>query len=168
MSVAIRIPARLRDDMLGDLRRSHAFAYERVGFAYCKQCPVPSGQMLLAYRYTPTRDDQYIEDDTVGAKFNSSTIRAAMQIALDEEASVLHVHLHQHPGRPRMSKTDLHEMQALMPCFVNLCPKRVHGALVLSDDSATARLWGVDLPHEGLQASKITSVGAPLHFLGGP
>jgi hypothetical protein len=167
MNITLRIPSMLRDEMLADLRRPHAFAFERIGFVYCKQSRVPSGWLLLAYRYASTRDDRYIEDDTVGARFDSSAIREAMQVALDEVAAALHAHLHDHTGRPRMSKTDLLEMQALMPCFVNLCPERMHGALILSADAAVARVWGIGLPGEGVLASKITSVGTPLRFLGG-
>ncbi len=167
MNILLRIPEMLRDQILSDLRRPHQFAYERIGFVYCKQSRIPSGWLLLAYMYAPTGDDRYIEDNTVGAKFDSYAIREAMQIALDEAASALHVHLHDHAGRPRVSKTDLLEMQALMPCFVNLCPESIHGALILSADAAAARVWGVGLPGEGVLVSKITSVGTPLRFLGG-
>lgn len=167
MNILLRFPGMLRDHILADLRRPHQFAHERIGFLYCRQSRVPSGWLLLAYKYTPTGDNRYIEDNTVGAKFDSCAIREAMQIALDEAASALHVHLHDHAGRPRMSKTDLFEMQALMPCFVNLCPRSIHGALVLSSEAAVARVWGVGLPGEGVPVSKITSVGTPLRFLGG-
>ncbi len=167
MNVMVRIPGRLRDAILTDLRRSHVFAHERVGFLYCRQSSVPSGQLLLAYKYTPIKDEQYIDDSSVGAKFDSSSIRDAMQIALTEGAAVLHVHLHDHAGRPQMSGTDIREMQALMPCFVNLCPERVHGALVFSSDAAVAKVWGIELAPKGISVSKITSVGARVRFLGG-
>jgi diadenosine tetraphosphate (Ap4A) HIT family hydrolase len=167
MNITLRIPGDLLDIILTDLYRRHEFARERVGFVFCKQVPVPSGHLLLAYKYTPIRDKQYIENQTVGAEFDASAIREAMQLALDEDAAVLHVHFHDHPGRPSMSKTDNREMQALMPCFVNLCPKRVHGALVLSADRATARVWGTNLPPDGTSMTKITSVGARIRFLGG-
>jgi hypothetical protein len=166
MNIVLRIPDPLTGVILTDLRRPHAFAYERVGFVLCKQASVPSGLLLLAYKYMPIRDDQYIEDHTVGAKFDSSAIRNGMQAALSEAATVLHVHLHDHIGQPHMSRTDIHEMQALMPCFVNLCPERVHGALVFSADDAVAKVWGTPLPAEGSHVSKITSVGTSIRFLG--
>lgn len=166
MNIMLRIPGRLRDAMLTDLRRPHAFANERVGFVYCKQSSLRSGSLLLAYKYMPIRDDQYIEDHRVGARFDSSAIRDAMQLALSEGAATLHVHLHDHAGGPRMSGTDTREMQALMPCFVNLCPERIHGALILSADAAVAKVWGTALP-KGTPVSKITSVDANIRFLGG-
>jgi len=167
MNITLRIPGRLKGMVLNDLRRPHAFAHERVGFLCCKQASVPSGHLLLAYKYVPIKDEQYIEDHSVGAKFDSSAIRDAMQLALTEGVAMLHVHLHDHVGEPRMSGTDIREMQALMPCFVNLCPERVHGALVLSMDAAVAKVWGTKLPDEGAPVSKITSVGATIRFLGG-
>lgn len=166
MNIVLRIPDSLRDTILTELRRPHAFAYERVGFLFCRQSSVPSGKLLLAYKYTPVRDEQYIEDHSVGAKFDSSSIREAMQLALTEKAAALHVHLHDHAGEPHMSRTDAHQMQALMPCFVNLCPERVHGALVLSADAAVAKVWGTELPAQGTHVSKITAVGATIRFLG--
>lgn len=167
MNITLRIPGRLRDTILRDLRTPHKFACERVGFVYCKQSPLPSGCLLLAYRYMPVKDGQYIEDHSVGARFNSSAIRDAMQLALSEDAAVLNVHLHDHAGGPRMSGTDIREMQALMPCFVNLCPERIHGALILSSDAAVARVWGTTLPPKGTSVSKITSIDANIRFLGG-
>ena len=166
MNIALRIPDSLTEVILADLRRQHPFAYERVAFLLCKQTSVPSGLLLLAYKYIPIRDDQYIEDHTVGAKFDSSAIRDGMQAALSEGAAALHVHLHDHVGRPHMSRTDVREMQALMPCFVNLCPERVHGALVFSVSAAVAKVWGTHLPAEGTPVSKITSVGSSIRFLG--
>jgi hypothetical protein len=165
MRITLRLPVELLNTMLTDLRRSHPFAYERVGFLYCKQSAVPSGQLLLAHKYRPVGDHQYIKDRTVGAKFDSSAIRDAMQFALSEALTAFHVHLHEHPGQPQMSPVDIREMQALMPCFVNLCPERVHGALLLSADAAMATVWGMRLQPHGAPVGKITSVGSRIHFL---
>jgi hypothetical protein len=166
MKIVLRIPASLRNAILTDLRRPHRFAHERVGFLFCKQSPVPSGKLLLAYKYTPIKDEQYLEDHNVGAKFDSSSIREAMQMVLTEQVAALHVHLHDHSGEPHMSRTDAREMQALMPCFVNLCPERIHGALVLSSDAAVGKVWGADMPAQGEYVSKITAISSVIRFLG--
>lgn len=165
MKAILRLPSELVDVMQTDLRRPHEFAYERVGFLYCKQTALASGHLLLGARYEPILDDEYIPDSSVGARFNSIAIRTAMQRTLGGRFSALHVHLHGHIGLPRFSNTDKREMQALMPCFVNLCPERLHGALILSDDSATGRLWAVDLL-EGFALQKITFVGPRMRFTG--
>jgi hypothetical protein len=164
MKVRLRITSKLFERMLADLRRPHDFAYERVAFMFCKQSKHPSGILLFPYKYTPIRDDQYIADETVGARFDSSSIREAMQVALAERSSAFHVHLHSHAGIPGFSGTDNGEMQALMPCFANVRPDRVHGALVLSLDSAVARVWSADWSQG--QQIKITIIGATMKFFG--
>jgi hypothetical protein len=160
--IKLRLSSDLLVDILRDLRRPHKFAAERVGFLHCRLCVIRSGQLLIAYSYRPIRDDQYVEDHSVGACFGGSAIREAMQSALTEGSSVFHVHLHEHRGRPRFSSVDKREMGQIMPCFVNLCPDRIHGALVVSLDAATANVWGTDLPPEGQSPDKITVVGRHL------
>jgi hypothetical protein len=158
--ITVRINNTLFSEMVGDLRRPHEFAHERVGFMFCHQSPLRSGNLLLAYNYKPIRDDQYLEDRTVGARFDGSCIREAMQTSLTEGCSVFHVHLHEHEGQPRFSGVDTREMQQIMPCFVNLRPDRVHGALVLSLDSAFARVWGATLPPTGRIPDRLSLVGS--------
>jgi len=158
--ITLRIPNTLSDEMLRDLRRPHRYATERVGFMFCRQSALRSGNLLLAYKYEPIRDDQYLEDHTVGARFDGSSIREAMQTALAEGSSVFHVHLHEHMGQPRFSGVDRREMQQIMPCFVNVRPDRIHGALVLSADSGFAHVWGADLSPKGQPPDKISLVGS--------
>lgn len=164
MNTKLRITQKMVADTIADLRRLHEFAFERVGFLFCRQSRTPAGMLLLACRYVPVRDEQYIPDETVGARFDSSSIREAMQVVLSEGLSVLHVHLHDHTGEPRFSGTDNREMKALMPCFVNVRPDRVHGALVLSADSAVAKIWS-NGGAEG-EPLRITVVGPRMKFLG--
>lgn len=158
--IRLRIPETLLKTMLDDLRRPHAIAFERIGFLCCRQSRIPSGDLLLAYRYQPVADDGYIEDDSVGARFDSSAIRAGMQLALTDNAAVFHVHVHPHSGLPRFSRVDAREMSTLIPCFVNVCPTRLHGALVLSGDRACARVWGTQISSEGSQVDRITEIGS--------
>lgn len=164
MKMRLRMTHSMFAKIVADLRRPHEFAYERVGFLFCKQSRTPSGVLLLAFKYGPIRDDQYIRDESVGARFDSSSIRDAMQVALSEGVSVFHVHLHDHTGKPRFSGTDVREMQALMPCFVNVRPDRVHGALVMSLDSATANGWSAS--QSGAEKVRVTVVGSMLRIFG--
>ena len=157
--IRLRMTTTLLDEMLADLRRPHPFAFERIGFLCCRQSKVPSGYLLLGYRYVAIDDDRYIRDKSVGARFDATAIRTGMQVALKEGATIFHVHVHEHAGVPRMSRVDAREMQQLMPCFVNVCPERLHGALVLSADRAYAHVWGTALETSGIDVSRITSVG---------
>jgi hypothetical protein len=163
--IRLRIPTPLIVAMLADLRRPHAIAHERIGFLACRQSDTPQGRLLLGYLYAPVDDDCYLRDEAVGARFDNRAIRAGMQLALTEKASVMHVHVHNHQGEPRMSRVDAREMQGLMPCFVNVCPQRVHGALILSADRAFAQLWGTSLPGNGAKVSRITSVSDRVRML---
>jgi hypothetical protein len=164
MKVKLRMTHSMFGKMIADLRRPHGFAYERVGFLFCKQSSTSSGALLLAFKYVPIRDEQYIRDESVGARFDSSSIREAMQVALSEGVGAFHVHLHDHAGTPRLSGVDVREMQALIPCFVNVCPDRVHGALVLSLDSATANGWSSG-ESQG-EKVRVSVVGSTLRIFG--
>jgi hypothetical protein len=157
--IRLRMTTALLEEMLADLRRPHPFAFERIGFLCCRQSKVPSGYLLLGYRHVAIDDDRYIRDKSVGARFDATAIRTGMQLALTEDATIFHVHLHEHAGMPHMSRVDTREMQQLMPCFVNVCPERLHGSLVLSADRAYARVWGTALETSGIDVSRITSVG---------
>ena len=163
--IRLRMTTTLLDAMLADLRRPHPFAFERIGFLCCRQSTVPSGHLLLGHRYVAIDDDRYIRDKSVGARFDATAIRAGMQLALTEGATIFHVHVHEHAGVPHMSRVDAREMQQLMPCFVNVCPERLHGALVLSADRAYARVWGAALETSGIDVSRITSVGDGVRVL---
>lgn len=163
--IRLRMQQVLYKSMVEDLERPHAYAAERIGFMCCRQMSTPSGVLLLGYRYEAIDDDRYIPDGTVGAKFDSTAIRFGMQLALTEQASILHVHIHGHRGVPRLSRVDEREMAALMPCFVNVCPDKVHGALVLSTDRACARIWGTTYPNKGAQADRITVIGSGVGVL---
>lgn len=162
--IRLRIPAALHDVIFSDLQRPHSFALERIGFLCCHEAETASGHVLLAYRYEGIKDNQYINDDSVGARFDSSAIRFGMQLALSDQASVFHVHIHPHFGCPRFSRVDDREMASLMPCFVNVCPTRMHGALIFSSDRACARIWrrGEGKP---LSVDRITSVGQVIGVL---
>ena len=157
--IRLRMLTTLVEDMLVDLRRPHPFAFERIGFLCCRQSRVPSGYLLLGYQYVALADERYLKDKSVGARFDATAIRTGMQLALTESATIFHVHVHEHAGVPRMSRVDDREMQQLMPCFVNVCPECLHGALVLSTDRAYARVWGRALDPAGTDIHRITSVG---------
>jgi hypothetical protein len=158
--IALKLPASLLDHVRADLRRSHPFAHERVGFLKARQGALPGGGvLLLVWDYLAVADEAYIEDDSVGARITDAGFRPARQAALSERASILHVHLHDLPGRARPSGIDSREAAHFMPDFVKLAPSVPHAAIVLSSDSASGRAWyGENVE----PIARITVVGAPL------
>lgn len=136
LNIVIRIPAGIHKQMLMDLRRSHAFAHERVGFLFTKATQVSSTMVIVTcYEYQPIDDQHYIRDKSVGAKVNSTAIRNAMQIILDESCGCFHVHLHDHTGRTSPSGTDQRSLPPVVQGFSNANNEQAHGILILSSDS---------------------------------
>ena len=88
MPITIHLPRGLYQGVLADLRRPHAHAAERIGFLYGRLAP--GGPLVVMTRYLPVLDDQYVVDDTVGARINGDAIRAAMQGVLDTGDGVFH------------------------------------------------------------------------------
>ena len=63
----LRMTDAVHKEMRSDLRRSHPFAYERVGYIFIKPA---GGAVLVATGYEPVLDEFYIEDMTVGARID--------------------------------------------------------------------------------------------------
>ena len=55
--------------------------------------------------------------------------------------SVIHVHLHEHSGRPGFGGVDSRETRAFMPDFLKVRGDQPHAALILSADEAVGRIW---------------------------
>lgn len=141
MSTRLRVLRPFFDEIITDLQRPHEFAFERVGFIACRSGDLDNGTLLLPTRYDPVFDVDYLPDETVGARIGSDAIRRAMQHALENDVTMLHVHFHGNSGKPFMSGVDQRESQKLIPAFFNVRPARPHGALILSRDSAALWLW---------------------------
>jgi hypothetical protein len=140
MPITIRLPRALYEEVLVDLRRPHAHAAERVGFLYGRLIPGEVAQVVMT-RYVPVPDEQYVVDDTVGARINGDAIRAAMQGVLDTSEGVFHTHLHEWPGTPVFSRTDNKDLPRLIPAFRAVGPTQATGLFLLSPDSAIADVW---------------------------
>jgi hypothetical protein len=138
MPVAIHLPRDLYQGVLADLRRPHAHAAVRIGFLYGR---LVDGPLIVMTRYVPVPDEQYVVDDTVGARINGDAIRAAMQGVLDSGDGVFHTHIHEWPGTPEFSQTDDEEMPRLIPAFRAVGPTQATGLFFLSPDSAIADVW---------------------------
>ena len=124
-----------------DLARLHSFAAERVGFISVRAASARGNLLLLAEAYHQVADNDYLDDATVGAMMGQEAIRKALNVALLQSVGMFHVHMHGHLGRPGFSNTDLREQIKFVPDFFKIHRRTPHGAIVLSHDRATGRVW---------------------------
>ncbi len=141
MRVLFKMTERLRQEALNSLREPHPFAAERVAFMQCQVGSADDCLIVLAHDIHRVDDDDYIDDTSAGATIGAAAIRKALQLAYNKKVSMFHVHIHEHLGRPRFSRTDSRETAIFVPDFWNVQPMLPHGAIVLSEDSAWGRCW---------------------------
>lgn len=166
MKTTFRIERGLLDQIHRDLDRGHAFAYERVGFIACATSAVQGGMLLLADEYLPVADDDYVNAPPVGAMMGPAAIRKALEYAYRRNGAVmLHIHRHEHRGKPAFSKVDMSESAKFMPDFWKVRPGLPHGMVVLSRNAMTGMAW--DPSTRRPQAiNQMSAVGIPLSVFG--
>lgn len=166
MNVHFKIRADLLAHIRRDLARPHAFAYERVGFISAGISRIGSGSlMLLARAYHPVDDGDYLQDSSVGAMMGSDAIRKALQRTFQSGSVALHIHCHEHRGRPSFSGVDRRENAKFVPNFFNVAAHTAHGALLLSYDSAAGDLW-LSRDAAPIPITRFSAIGAPLWLEG--
>jgi hypothetical protein len=162
MTILMRIPSKLVREARRDLLREHPFAHERIGYFACKPAGLPEDQLLLcAYKYLPVADDHYVDDPSVGALIGADGLRAAMQVAYSEQASLFHVHMHVHRGAPWFGRYDLEQNHQFVPDMFNVAAGVPHGALVMSYDEIAGLCWW-RRGEKPAVISRVVEVGAPL------
>jgi hypothetical protein len=165
MKVEIRLTGLLHEEILRDLVRPHPFAAERVGFVFgCVGSLANDGKLVLLNRYHSIPDDQYIDDETVGARIGSDALTWAMQAVYHGRSAregIFHIHVHPHKGETGMSPVDRRELPKLMPGFQSVGREAVHGIIILSRDHGTGWVW---LPgrKEPVAAGTISVIGKAL------
>ncbi len=160
--VLLRVTAEMAREMRDDLARPHAFAAERMGFLHCRAASLlGAGLLLLAYRYSPIEDGDYLDVRGAGATMGPHAIRKAMQIAFTNKSGLFHVHLHHHTEQPWFSGLDLRENAKFVPDFFNVSPYMPHGAVVLSLDRFAGLYWTTKAGRP-CAIHEITEVGAPM------
>jgi hypothetical protein len=164
MRAIFKIRQALAQAIQEDLARNHEFAHERVGFIACRAAQIQDGIMVLAETYQPVADDNYLEDESVGALISGSAIRAAMQISLDSGAGMFHVHMHEHIGVPRPSRVDLEDSKKFVPDFFNVAPFMPHGTVILSKDKAFGLCW-LGKEHKPIHFDMVMISGAPIRLV---
>jgi len=144
-----------------DLSRPHPFAAERIAFISCRPAAMQGGAtLLLASDLHSVLDADYEQDDFAGAMLGSGAFRSILKRAYNNPISVLHVHRHEHLGRPWFSGFDLNEAHKYVPDFWKVRATYPHGILVLSHDSAAGLIWIPGIAKQ-VRLARVTVVGAP-------
>ena len=117
MRWTFRIERKLLEGIRRDLERRHAFAAERVGFLFTRLGNKKSSHetLVLAESYWPVPDELYIDDPTVGARYEAAVHRQLYERALQDGVGVFHVHVHEHRGTPGFSGVDVRCLEKLVP-----------------------------------------------------
>ena len=160
----LRIPDIYYKTMLSDLRASHPFASERVGFLSTNISSAGEHfKIITVTGYYPVDDSDYIDDPSVGAKINGAAIRRAMQRIISTGMGCLHVHLHDHIGRPGPSYTDLNSLPELSEGFYNANPRAVSGYAIFSRNSFFG-MANISDDFDLIKIDQMTIVGYPMQF----
>ncbi len=162
MNIGIKLSRTLDDQIRKDLNRPHKFAFERVGFVSSRYTPVDgNGILVLLSGYLSVDDDDYMEDDSVGARINGNAIRKAMQKVLDTKEGMFHVHIHPSNAVPGLSLVDKEEIPPVVQNFRNVDGGAVHGILLMSTSRYKAFVM---LPKEPklIPTTRVSVVGFPM------
>jgi molybdopterin/thiamine biosynthesis adenylyltransferase len=160
----LRIPKHFKDMMMADLKRTHLFAAERVGFFSTTSTSAGSSfDIITVTGYNSVPDEDYIDDPSVGAKINSNAIRSVMQRIISTGHGAIHVHLHEHTGKPSPSFTDLDSLPNLAKSFLNANPKTACGYLIMSKDNFFCSLYQAGTSNI-IPVAQMTVVGYPMEF----
>src|SRR6267154_2363907 len=101
MSIELRLTRSLLERTHADLSRPHPYAWERITFLSCRPALLREvGTVLLGLDLHPVLDDDYERDNTVGAMLGAGAFRRILQFAYNNPVSILHVHRHEHLGKP--------------------------------------------------------------------
>lgn len=157
MNPHLKITRQLLELALQDLERPHPFAYERVGFFSCRQISDESNPILLCYDYHSIEDNDYIEDDEVGARINGKVIRDAMGRAISQDSAQLWVHTHGRKRSTTPSPVDRIGGADVLRSLVNAKSNRHHGWIVISESAVSGE---IHIPKKApLEVSDLTVVG---------
>lgn len=162
MTSHFKITRLLLDTIRADLRRAHRFALERVGFVLTRFGQVENGLLVvLAHSYQPVDDADYVVDARYGAVINGNAFRKAMQQAYSQPVGLFHIHCHEHVGKPSPSLIDIREANAFVPDLFHVRPNVPHGALIVSLDSISGRIW-LSEQQPAMEIDRFSIVGTPM------
>jgi molybdopterin/thiamine biosynthesis adenylyltransferase len=127
---------------------------EGAAFVLCGQARSPASLKLLSHAIVPVKSDEYETRGPYGLTIGSKTLTRVAKLARHEDLSVLFAHSHPN-GIAHFSPQDDSEETKLIPFLQARVPNRVHGTVVLTNDSVVGRLFD----EQRFAADAVLSVG---------
>lgn len=163
--IQMRIPSSIYEVMHNDLGRPHEFAYERVGFLLTRSMKVAFGtEIIIAVGYMRVEDEDYVHDNSVGAKISSDAIRKIMQRMFEQKCGCFHVHKHGGSGIPYPSHTDKESLPELAKSLSGISGIHSTGFLILSDNSFFSNAF-IDKAKKPSLITNFSVTGSPMKFV---
>jgi hypothetical protein len=165
MNIKIKMTGLLYEELKNDLARPHPFAAEHVGFVFGKLGSLSGeAKTVILTHYHSIPDDQYEEDETVGARIGGKAMSTAMQAVFrgrSTKEGIFHIHIHDHLGQTGMSWVDAEGLPPMMPGFQNMGRQAAHGIIILSRDHGIGWVW---LPgyEKAIRAKTLSILGSPI------
>lgn len=154
MYIELQATAQFLDNIRIDLDRPHPFAAERVGFVTTElHGDMQVGKVIILSRYLSVPDNEYVPNELVGAEIGRVAIRRMLGEILSSRQGIMHVHMHDHDGIPRLSRTDATGLPPMIRGFQNLSLDVANGILLLSRNALNAWVW-----LKGGEAQQVTKV----------
>ncbi|HEV7165186.1 MAG TPA: ThiF family adenylyltransferase [Gammaproteobacteria bacterium] len=116
---------------------------EGAAFLLCGQADANLATKLIVHAVIPVASEDYALRERYRLSITSRALMRVAKLANYERLSVIFVHSHP-GGYPDFSEQDDREEEKLMPFLQARVPNRIHGTMVVSDNSVRGRLYA---PH---------------------
>jgi hypothetical protein len=134
--VRIRVPKSLMH-ALNRATTPTKYNHEPLAFLRVRYASEERNGVIVAIGVVPFAEDAYVEGDA-GANFDTAYAVEVANAHIRANAGILLVHQHGCRGKPSFSRTDRETNREVMLQLAIGVPFAPYGAIVLSDDSATA------------------------------
>jgi len=133
---------------------------EGAAFVLCGQHCSEDVKKLISHAVIPISDDDYLRRERDGLTIGSRALVRITKLARYENLSIIFAH--SHPGGwCHFSEQDDREEEKLFPFFQSRVPDRIHGSVVITEDSVVGRLYD---PHRK-EVESILSIGSFISIL---
>lgn len=162
LDIELRVPTVEGRVLVEELSKPPVNGCERSALALVGLSKSNDRASILIRRIITIPDDAYFPTPE-GSAWSPSVTTSALSEGMRLQAGLLLVHSHEGSPSPRLSGTDRHSLELLLPRCIDLIPRLPHGSLVLgSDSTAGGQVWIPGMPPKDLRPlDRITWLGTP-------